>query len=158
MNSSEAFQFVTIEQSESRLEDLGAKCVRFLVFFCLCIPSLFCPPSSSFPVKICQQKPKLQAHLLMLLESSVEVRLRPLSPLDGVAGEDLIDSGISTCSWNGVLFVILFVSPEEAFACVFSWQWPWEVANPVSQVKSISALSNVVVGALRNNQISFELE
>lgn len=27
MNSSEAFQFVTIEQSESRLEDSGTKCV-----------------------------------------------------------------------------------------------------------------------------------
>lgn len=66
MNSSEAFQFVTIEQSESRLEDSGTKCVRFLVFPCLCAPSLFCPPPP-FPVKIWQQKPKLKACLLTLL-------------------------------------------------------------------------------------------
>lgn len=97
MNSAEASQFVTIEQCESRLEDSGTKHVQFLAFPCLCAPSLFCP-SPPFPAEIWQQKPKPRVHLLIFLESSVEVGLNsPVCP-DGAAGEDGIDLGIRGCS------------------------------------------------------------
>lgn len=97
MKSSEASQFVTIEQSESRLEDSGTKRVQFLVFPCLCAPSIFCPPPP-FPAEIWQQKPKPRMHLLIFLESLVEVGLNSRVCLDGAAGEGGVDSGIRRCS------------------------------------------------------------
>lgn len=59
MNSSEAFQFVTIEQSESRLEDSGTKRVRVCIpHVCMFPPDFF--PRPPFPVKIGQPEPKLR--------------------------------------------------------------------------------------------------
>ena len=46
MNSSEAFQFVTIQQSESHLEDLGTKFVQVCIAMFVCSFLFISPPSS----------------------------------------------------------------------------------------------------------------
>lgn len=61
MNSSEAFQFVTIEQSESHLEDLGTKCVQVCIpHVCVFLPlySLSPPLPFFFLLKFGSNNPK----------------------------------------------------------------------------------------------------
>lgn len=114
MNSSEAFQFVTIEQSESRLEDSGTKCAWFLVFPFVCSLPLL-SRSSLFLFKFGSTNPNSRhtCYTCWVISGSETVALS----WNGASGADPISPGISRCSWNGVVFVILSVSPEEASPC-----------------------------------------